>query len=104
MEKCSTSLVLIHKWDKCSLAQCPRYDLEWKQMKVIPYASVVGNIMYAQICTWPYISFAIGMLGRYQRNPGIEHWKTAKKVLRYLQGMKDHMLTYRRFGHLESLQ
>lgn len=41
------------------------------------------------------------MLGRYQRNPGIEHWKTAKKVLRYLQGMKDHMLTYRRFGHLE---
>jgi len=41
------------------------------------------------------------MLGRYQSNPGMEHWKAANKVLRYLQGIKDHMLTYRRFNHLE---
>ena len=31
----------------------------------------------------------------------MEHWKVAKKVLRYLQGTKDHMLTYRRSDHLE---
>ena len=31
----------------------------------------------------------------------MEHWKAAKKVLRYLQGTKDHMLTYRRSDHLE---
>ncbi|CAL1353246.1 unnamed protein product [Linum trigynum] len=41
------------------------------------------------------------MLGRYQRNPGVDHWKAAKKVLRYLQGTKDHMLTFRRSDHLE---
>ena len=41
------------------------------------------------------------MLGRYQSNPGMEHWKAAKKVLRYLQGTKDHTLTYMRFDHLE---
>jgi len=31
----------------------------------------------------------------------MEHWKAVKKVLRYLQGTKYHMLTYRRFDHLE---
>ncbi|KAJ9542984.1 hypothetical protein OSB04_029490 [Centaurea solstitialis] len=41
--------------------------------------------MYAQVCTIPDISFAAGMLGRYQVNPGMDHWRAAKKVLRYLQ-------------------
>ena len=41
------------------------------------------------------------MLSRYQSNPDIEHWKAVKKVLRYLQGSKDYMLTYRRTNNLE---
>ena len=57
--------------------------------------------MYAQTCTRPNISFAIGMLGRYQSNPGLDHWKVAKKVLRYLQETKKHMLTYKRSDHLQ---
>ncbi|XP_074297230.1 secreted RxLR effector protein 161-like [Silene latifolia] len=31
----------------------------------------------------------------------MDHWKAAKKVLRYLQGTKELMLTYRRSDHLE---
>lgn len=31
----------------------------------------------------------------------LEHWKAAKKVLRYLQGTNDHMLTYRKSYSLE---
>jgi len=81
--------------------QCPKNDLERKQMENIPYASIVGSLMYAQTCTRPDISFAVVMLGRYKSNPGLDHWKAAKKVLRYLRGMKDHMLTYKRFDHLE---
>jgi len=87
--------------DKFSLMQCPKNDLERKQMENILYASVVGSLMYAQTCTRPDISFAVGMLGRYQSNPGLEHWEVAKKVLRYLQGTKNHMLTYRKSDHLE---
>lgn len=41
------------------------------------------------------------MLGRYQSNLGIDHWKAVKKVLCYLQGTKDYMLTYRRTDNLE---
>ncbi|KAL6350396.1 hypothetical protein AAG906_004347 [Vitis piasezkii] len=43
----------------------------------------------------PDIVFVVSMLGRYLNNPGSQQWKVAKKVLRYLQGTKDLMLTYR---------
>ena len=51
--------------------------------------------MHAHVCTRPDVAFVVGMLGRYLSNPGSQHWKAAKKVLRYLQGTKDLMLTYR---------
>lgn len=41
------------------------------------------------------------MLGRYQKNPRLDHWKAAKKVLRYLQGTKDLVLVYRGVENLD---
>ncbi|XP_057969598.1 secreted RxLR effector protein 161-like [Malania oleifera] len=101
MNKCSVSPIPIQKGDKFSLMQCAKNDLERRQMKDVPYASVVGSLMYAQTCTRPDISFAVGMLERFQSSLRMIHWKVAKKVLRYLQGTKDYKLMYRRFGHLE---
>jgi hypothetical protein len=49
-------------------------------MKNIPYASAIGSLLYAQVCTRHDIAMAVEMLGRYQSNPGMEHWKAAKKV------------------------
>ena len=57
--------------------------------------------MYAQVCTLPDIAYIVGMLGRYLSNPGMDHWKAAKRVMRYLQRTKDYMLTYRRSDQLE---
>jgi len=73
MNKCSTSPVPIQKGDKFSLMQCPKNELEQKQMENIPYGSIVGILMYAQTCTRLDISFAVGMLGRYQSNLGLDH-------------------------------
>ncbi|XP_074266382.1 secreted RxLR effector protein 161-like [Silene latifolia] len=100
MNECSAGIVPIQKGDKFSKMQCPRNELERKEMERIPYAFVVGSLNYVQTCTRPDISFAVGMLGRYQSNPG---WTTEshKKVLRYLQGTKELMLTYRTSDHLE---
>ena len=70
-------------------------------LPIFPYASIVGSLMYAQVYTRPDIAFAVGMLGRYQSNPGIDHWKAAKKVMRYRQGTKDYKLMYRRIDNLE---
>ena len=63
-------------------------------MKAISYSSVVSSLMYAQVCTYLDIDFVASVLGRHLSDPGKSHWKAAKKVLRYLQGTKDLMLTY----------
>ena len=60
-------------------------------MKEVSHSSVMGSLMYAQVCTRPDIAFVVGMLGRYLSDPSQSHWKVAKKVLRYLQGIKDLM-------------
>ncbi|XP_072076469.1 secreted RxLR effector protein 161-like [Arachis hypogaea] len=73
-------------------------------MQNIPYASAVGSLMYAQVCTRPDIAFAVSILGRYQSNLGIIHWRATKKVLRYLQGIKNFMLTYRRTDNLKIVE
>lgn len=70
-------------------------------MKNIPYEFVVGSMMHAQICTRPDIVFAVGILGRYQSNPGFDHQKAPKKVMRYIQMTKDYMLEYRWTNNLE---
>ena len=73
MKDCSPGVTPIVEGDKFSLNQCPSNDLEKKEMKNIPYAFAVGSLMYAQVCTRLDISYVIGMLGRYQSNPGLEH-------------------------------
>lgn len=47
------------------------------------------------------MAFVTGMLDRFQSNPGLDHWKSSKKALRYLQDTKDYMLTYKRPKNLE---
>ncbi|XP_042006053.1 secreted RxLR effector protein 161-like [Salvia splendens] len=91
----------VAKGDKFSLNQCPENELERKEMELHPYASAVGSLMYAQVCTRPDIAFIVGMLGRYLSNPGMDHWKAVKRVLRYLQRTKNYMLTYRKSDQLE---
>jgi hypothetical protein len=59
MDKCSPGSVPILKGDKFSTMQCPENDMERKTMESIPYALVVGSLMYASTCTRPDISFAV---------------------------------------------
>ena len=93
MKDCSSGDTPITKGDKLSLTQCPKNNLEIKEMQKIPYASAVGSLMYAQVCTCPNIEFIVGMLGRYMSNPGVDHWKAAKRVMWYLKRIKYFMLT-----------
>ena len=100
MHKCSHLPAPIVKGDRYGDFLCPRNQYELNQMKVVPYASAVGSLQYAQVCTRPDLAFVTGLLDIFQSNPGTEHWKLVKKVLRYLQGMKGLMMTYRRSDSL----
>ena len=52
----------------------------------IPYAKVIGSLMYTAIQMRPDIAFAVQHLSQYTLHPAQEHWATVKHVLRYLKG------------------
>ena len=56
MHECKPGDTHVTKGDKFSLSQCPKNDFEVKEMQRIPYASVVGSLMYVQVCTRPDIA------------------------------------------------
>ena len=81
--------------------QCPKTQQERDRMAGVPYASTVGSLMYAMLCTRQDIYFAIGMVSRYESNPSPEHWTTVKHILKYLRRTKDYMLVYGRDGLIQ---
>ena len=72
MKNCSPGDTPVTRRDKLSLLQCPKNDLKKEQMKDIPYASTVGTLMYAQVCTRPDITYTVEKLSRYLINPEID--------------------------------
>ena len=77
-----------------SKVQSPQNDIEREYMSNVPYASAVGSIMYAMICTRPDVSFALSFTSRHQSDPGKEHWIAVKRILKYLRRTKDLFLVY----------
>ena len=71
---------------KLSVNQSPSNEAEKLDMQRVPYASAVGSLMYAMVCTRPDIAHAVGTVSRFLSNPGREHWNAVKWILRYLHG------------------
>ncbi|KAJ9557472.1 hypothetical protein OSB04_012086 [Centaurea solstitialis] len=53
------------------------------RMKSVPYASAIGSIMYAMLCTRPDVAYSVSVTSRYQQNPGEPHWVAVKNILKY---------------------
>lgn len=58
---------------KISKELCPKTQEEHDYMKKVIYASMVGSLMYALVCTRPDIKQVVGVVSRYMRNPYKEH-------------------------------
>ncbi|KAK9047935.1 hypothetical protein SSX86_033103 [Deinandra increscens subsp. villosa] len=63
-------------------------------MASIPFASAIGSIMYAMLCTRPDVSFALSLTSRYQQSPGLAHWTAVKNILKYLRNTSEMFLVY----------
>ena len=61
MQSCSSGKIPIVKCDRFSKGQCHLNDIKRDKMKAVPYSSVVGNLMYAQVCTRLDIAFVVGV-------------------------------------------
>eukprot|EP00253_Pinus_taeda_P034904 PITA_34904 len=79
---------------RLSAKQCPKTQEEEEDMSRVPYASVVGSLVYAMVSSRPDIAHAVGVLSRFMSKPGKEHWTAVKQVFRYLCGTSDYGLCY----------
>ncbi|GJV56072.1 retrotransposon protein, putative, ty1-copia subclass [Tanacetum coccineum] len=79
---------------KLSKSQGASTPAEKQRMQNVPYASIVGSIMYVVRCTHPDVAFAQNITSRFQQNPGELHWTTVKNILKYLCNTKDMFLVY----------
>ena len=75
-------------------------------MSRVPYASVVGSLVYAMVCTRPDLAYAVSIVNQFMSNSRKQHWEAMKWVLRYLRGIAKLGLTFERLetGKLKVLQ
>ncbi|GKF77414.1 hypothetical protein Tco_0229884, partial [Tanacetum coccineum] len=67
---------------------------EVKHVQNVPYASMMGSIMYDVRYTRLDVAFAQNITSRFQQNPGKLHWTAVKNILKYLCNIKDMFLVY----------
>jgi hypothetical protein len=77
-----------------SKKQCPLEPDEQERMTAILYASSIGSIMYAMLCTHPDVFYALSATSRYQSNYGEAHWTIVKNILKYLRRTKEACLVF----------
>ena len=65
---------------KLNSSSCPSQK-ECDYMARVPYASVVGSLIYDMMCTRPDISQTVSMVSRYMHNSGKDHWLAMKWIL-----------------------
>jgi hypothetical protein len=79
---------------KLTKEMCPKTHEEIEYMSRVPYSLAVGSLMYVMVCTRPDIAHAVGVVSRYMKNPGKEHWEVVKWILWYLKGTATHALFF----------
>ena len=94
MQDCKPNSTLLPVNFILSSSICSNNEVERKEMSRVPYAATLENLMFAMISTRPDIAQAVKVVSRYMTNPSGEHWKTMKKILRYIRRTSNVALCY----------
>ncbi|KAF5775409.1 putative RNA-directed DNA polymerase [Helianthus annuus] len=94
MEGCKAVKTPLGAHFKLSLQDSPKTEQEERYMNSVPYANVVGSMMYLMVCTRPDLAYAVSVVSRYLSCPGKVHWEAVKWILRYLKGTQDWGLVF----------
>ena len=61
---------------RLSTTQCPKIDDDVQDMSKVSYASAVGCLKSAMVCTRPDLAQAVSVVNRFLLNPG--RWDAVK--------------------------
>jgi len=79
---------------KLSSSICPSSEAERMKMSRVPYASALGSLMYAMICTRPDIARAVAVVSRFMADLGKERWNVVKRIIKYIKGTSNVALCF----------
>ncbi|GJR86304.1 sodium/hydrogen exchanger 6 [Tanacetum coccineum] len=79
---------------KMLLKDCPVKDCDVERMSKVPYANMVGSLMYLMVCTRPDIAYAVSIISKYLANPGFVDSDYAKDPNKEaVRGIQQHNAT-----------
>ena len=79
---------------RLSTNQCPKTNDEVKDMSKVPYASAVGCLMYAMVCTRLDLAHAVSVVSKFLSNLGRMGCYVVKWIFRYLRGTIDYGIMF----------
>ena len=69
-------------------------EMHRKVTDVTKYQQVIGSLIYLMTCTRPDISYSVGILSRFMKEPRELHWRFLKRLLKYVKTTKDYSLVF----------
>ena len=81
MEQSKKEFLPVLQGVKLSKTQSPTTAEDRKIMKVIPYASAIGSVKYAMMCTSPIVYLSMILAREYISDLGVDHLTSVKIIL-----------------------
>ena len=81
MEQSKKEFLPVLQGVKLSKAQNASTAKNRMRMKVIPYASAIGSIKYAMLCTRSIVYPTLFLAREYNSELRVDHWTTVKNIL-----------------------
>ena len=72
MDQSKKEFLFVLQSVKLSKTQSPTTAEDRKRMKVIPYATAIGSIKYAMLCTRPIVYLAMVLTRGYNSDLGVD--------------------------------
>lgn len=93
MEDAKPSSILVDSSIKLSKEMCS-YMKKKKRCGTNQYNELLGSLQFAANMTRPDIVFGINLLSQFKKDPGLQHWKAAKQIVRYWKGTIEQRIIY----------
>ena len=81
MEQSKKEFLPVLQGVKLAKTQNPTMAENRKRMKVIPYASAIGSIKYAMLCTRSIVYPTLSLAREYNSDLGVDHRTSVKIIL-----------------------
>lgn len=97
MQSSNPVTTLIRQGLKLYLQQGAKTSQELYEMAKIPYASLVGSLMYLMVCCRPNITYAMSFI-KFMGDLGKTHWESVKVGSKILEAI------YRKESHFQEIK